>query len=54
MLQVVYVLQADDEGQIVTPLPGAAGGLQLQRSIDWLLVDGMTVSARVGGTAGSA
>ncbi|WIA10122.1 hypothetical protein OEZ85_010329 [Tetradesmus obliquus] len=41
-LQVVYVLQANDAGQIVTPLPGAGAGQQLQRSIEWLLVDGMT------------
>jgi hypothetical protein len=45
LLQVVYVLQANDEGQIVTPLPGADSGMQLQRSIEWLLVDGMTVSS---------
>lgn len=29
------MLQAADDGQIVTPLPGQA--------VDWLLVDGMTV-----------
>jgi hypothetical protein len=44
MPQVVYVLQANDAGQIVTPLPGADASMQLQRSIEWLLVDGMTVS----------
>lgn len=43
-VQVVYVLQADDSGQIVTPIPGAAGGPAQQRSIEWILVDGMTVS----------
>jgi hypothetical protein len=52
--QVVYVLQANDDGQIVTPLPGAAGALQLQRSIDWLLVDGMTVSSSDDATTGCA
>ncbi|KAF8069502.1 ALG5 [Scenedesmus sp. PABB004] len=41
-LQVVYVLQADDAGRIVTPLPGADGGPPLRRSIEWVLVDGMT------------
>eukprot|EP00775_Hariotina_reticulata_P010897 gene10897-11051_t len=39
-LQVVYVLQAADDGHIVTPLPGQA--------VDWLLVDGMTVHVAVG------
>jgi hypothetical protein len=34
-VQVVYVLQAADDGKIVTPLPNQA--------VDWLLVDGMTV-----------
>lgn len=42
-LQVVYVLQADDAGQVVTPVPGQPGGPELQRPIDWLLLDGMTV-----------
>eukprot|EP00882_Tetradesmus_deserticola_P027368 GHRQ01030270.1.p2 GENE.GHRQ01030270.1~~GHRQ01030270.1.p2 ORF type:complete len:127 (+),score=42.37 GHRQ01030270.1:501-881(+) len=40
--QVVYVLQANDEGQIITPLPGAADGVRLQRSVEWLLIDGLT------------
>lgn len=42
-LQVVFVLNADDSGQIQTPVPGMPGGPELGRSIDWLLVDGMTV-----------
>eukprot|EP00879_Flechtneria_rotunda_P010912 GHRR01011403.1.p1 GENE.GHRR01011403.1~~GHRR01011403.1.p1 ORF type:complete len:272 (+),score=72.07 GHRR01011403.1:383-1198(+) len=41
-LQVMYVLHANDEGQIVNQLPGAGDATQLQRSIEWLLVDGMT------------
>lgn len=41
-LQVVFVLNADDSGQIQTPVPGMPGGPELGRSIDWLLVDGMT------------
>ncbi len=45
--QVVYVLQADDSGSIVTPLPGAPGGPPLSRTVDWLLVDGMTVRVQL-------
>jgi hypothetical protein len=41
--QVVFVLNADDSGCIKTPIPGTPGGPVLQRSIDWLLVDGMQV-----------
>lgn len=40
---MVFVLNADDSGHIQTPVPGSPGGPQLQRSIDWVLVDGMTV-----------
>jgi hypothetical protein len=43
-LQVVFVLNADDSGHIQTPVPGTRGGPDLQRGIEWLLVDGMTVS----------
>jgi hypothetical protein len=42
-LQVVYVLQADDDGHIVTQLPAGRQGATQQRPVDWLLVDGMTV-----------
>jgi phosphoribosylanthranilate isomerase len=38
-LQVVYVLQVDDAGQVVTPLPSSEG-----KQPDWLLLDGMQVS----------
>jgi hypothetical protein len=41
--QVVYVLNADDSGAIKTAIPGNPGGPELQRSIDWVLLDGMTV-----------
>jgi hypothetical protein len=59
--QVVFVLQANDSGHIVTPLPGSSsnssssssqeqGGVpELQRPIDWLLVDGMQVRGVVVG-----
>jgi hypothetical protein len=45
VLQVVYVLNADDSGVIKTAVPGTTGGPELQRSIDWVLLDGMTVSS---------
>lgn len=45
LLQIVFVLNADDSGHIKTPVPGTPGGPDLQRSIDWVLVDGMTVRA---------
>lgn len=52
---MVYVLNADDSGAIKTAIPGTPGGPELQRNIDWVLLDGMTVSSigRVGETAGS-
>lgn len=50
-LQVVFVLNADDSGQIQTPVPGMPGGPELGRSIDWVLVDGMTVRLCCASTA---
>lgn len=49
------MLNADDSGAIKTAIPGTPGGPELQRNIDWVLLDGMTVSSigRVGETAGS-
>lgn len=41
-LQVVFVLNADDSGRIQTPVPGTPEGPPLTRSIDWVLLDGMT------------
>lgn len=43
-LDAIYVLHAQTDGSVQTPLPAALAaqhGKQLSRRVDWVLVDGM-------------